>query len=86
MIVLCLQRYRKSQQGTYHVCVFACGAYVFAAVMFESCAFRPVCLSPAWVSSHGSQHVSAELQDREPTHNNYRSLHLERLTMPISVV
>ena len=25
-------------------------AYVFAAVMFESCALRPTCLSPDWVS------------------------------------
>lgn len=26
-------------------------SYVFAAVMFDNWAFRPVCLSPAWVSA-----------------------------------
>ncbi len=66
------------------------GAHVFAAVILESCAFLPVCLSPLWVSARNLS-VSRTQKDGyrswsegnyvlERTHNQHRGLHLEGVT------
>ena len=55
-------------------------AYVFAAVIFDSCALRPTCLSPACVSTRNQSGLSLLAAIIGGfTHNHHWSLHLESI-------
>ena len=76
MIVLCLPHCNRSVSAIQMEFLFSL-AYVFAAVIFESGALRPTCLSPAWVSTKNQPRSSCTRIYEEFTHHYHRGLHSE---------